>query len=408
MSFNFDEEIVRLGTHSVKWEFISQGDEMIHGDFCDRKHGPDRLLPLWVAYMDFQSPPAVIEALVARARHGIFGYTRPADSYYEAVLNWCSRRYGWMPQREWNVITPGVVPAINMLIQTLIEPQDKVLIQRPVYYPFMSAIENNCGVVVSNSLTLVDSRYEMDFADLEEKTADPAVKLAILCHPHNPVGRLWTVEELTQFGEICLKNGVFVISDEIHCDLVYDGQRFVPFASLDERFAWNSATCMAASKTFNLAGLKTSNIFIPNPTIRAGLEATMTASGIWGANAFGIVATEAAYNHGEEWLAAVMKYVQGNLDFMKGFFAEHFPRVEVIQPEGTYLVWVDFRSLGLAPAERKAMIMEEARIYLDEGELFGPEGEGFERFNLACSRAILAEALARLKRCLDRRLAGQG
>ncbi len=404
MNYNFDTEIERRGTGSAKWEFIHEGDLFIQTDRTDRKYGDERLLPLWVADMDFRSPPAVVEALTERAKHGIYGYTAATDSYVTAVTNWMQRRYNWPVEREWILQTPGVVPAINLLIQTFVQPGEKVLIQRPVYYPFMNAIKNNGAEIVSNSLVYENActesgrsgRYRMDFADLAEKAADPAVKLAILCSPHNPVSRVWTKEELTQFGQICLENDVLIISDEIHCDLVFNGAEFTAFATLSDEFAQNSVICTAPSKTFNLAGLKTSNIVIPNPALRTPFAARLEAAGIHGLNCFGAVAVEAAYNHSDDWLAAMLAYVEDNYHFMVTYLAEHLPQVTVIPLEGTYLAWCNFRQLGFSPAERKERIMEKAHVYLDEGEMFGPEGEGFERINLACPRPILAEALERI------------
>ena len=398
---NFDTLPNRRGTGSTKWEFIYEGDLFVQTDRADEKYGDQRLLPLWVADMDFCSPPAVIDALTERARHGIYGYTSPTDSYYTAVTNWMQKRYNWRVDREWILQTPGVVPAINLLIQTFVRPGEKVLIQRPVYYPFMNAIKNNGAEIVSNSLRYENGRYRMDFADLAEKAADPAVKLAILCSPHNPVSRVWTPEELTRFGQICLENEVLIISDEIHCDLVCNGAKFTAFATISDEFAQNSVICTAPSKTFNLAGLKTSNIIIPNPALRAPFARRLDAAGIHGLNCFGAVAVQAAYNHGEEWLAAMLAYVEANYHFLVDYLAAHLPQVRVVPLEGTYLAWCDFRALGLSPAGRKKRIMEKANVYLDEGELFGPEGEGFERINLACPRSILAEALERIVRVMS-------
>ncbi len=397
MSYNFDEEISRKGTSSIKWEFLFENFQPVYGDHADPKYGHDRILPMWVADMDFRGPPAMIEALVARAQHGIFGYSLATDGYYEAVMGWMEQRYGRSLNKEWFVITPGVVPAINMMLETFLQPGEKVLVQRPVYYPFFTAIENNGGVIVSNSLVYENGRYHMDFADLAEKAADPEVTIAILCHPHNPVGRVWTAEELARFGQICLENNVMVISDEIHCDLIYQDQTFTSFATLGPEFEGNSIVCTAPSKTFNIAGLKTSNIIIPKKEWREKLGLTLMRHGLMGSNVFGLVATEAAYRYGAEWLAAVMAYVQDNYRFMVDYLAEHLPQLKVVPPEGTYLVWVDCRALGLDPQARKALMMGEAKVFLDEGEMFGPEGEGFERFNIACPRSILAEALDRIR-----------
>ncbi len=404
MTFDFDTEVNKFGINSIKWEFMFDADHNVtHGDHAHPKYGNERVLPLWVADMDFRVPPPVIEAIVERAKRGVFGYCMPTDSYYEAVLNWFARRYGRSIQRDWIVMTPGVVPALNLMVQTYTQPGDKVLIQRPVYHPFTFAIENNGREVVSNSLVLQDGRYQMDFDDLAAKVADPDVKMAILCSPHNPVGRVWTAEELTRFGEICLDNDVLVVSDEIHCDLIYKGVTFTSFANISERFAQNSIVCTAPSKTFNLAGLKLSNIIILDEDLRIQLAKTMERTGLMGTNTFGVVATEAAYNFGEPWLTAIMEYIEGNYNFMKAYLAEHLPQLHLLPAEGTYLVWLDCRALELTPEERKKLIFEEAHLYLDEGEIFGPEGEGFERINLACPRPLLAEALERLATVIRQR-----
>ncbi len=397
MTYDFDTEINREGTNSVKWEFIAKDGELHYGDHAAAKYGADRILPMWVADMDFRCPPAVIEALEQRVQHGIFGYSKPTDSYYETLLRWIKRRYGWDVEREWVSLAPGVVPALNMLVQSLMEPGDKALIQRPVYYPFTNSVLNNGGELVTNSLVHENGRYTMDFDDLAAKAADPTVKMAILCSPHNPVSRVWTKDELTRFGEICLENDVIVISDEIHCDLIVAGQTFTSFAAISDEFAQNSIICTAPSKTFNLAGLKTSNIIIRNEEWRAKFRRQIERNGLHMPNAFGIVAMEAAYNHGEAWLEEAMAYIQANFAYLVEFMAEHLPQVKVIPLEGTYLAWCDFSYLGLSSAARKALMMEEAKVYLDEGEMFGPEGEGFERFNLACPRSILVEALERIK-----------
>lgn len=404
MGINFDQEITRTGTSSAKWDFRVEGEQFVEGDHSHAERGVDRLLPLWVADMDFPSPEIVREALVARAQHGIYGYSAPDDSYYEAVIGWIAKRYGRSIRREWLSLTPGVVPAINMMVETFVKPGDKVLIQQPVYYPFFSAIENNGAQIVSNSLRLVNGRYEMDFDDLAKKAADPAVTMAILCSPHNPVGRVWTAAELRRFGEICLANDVLVVADEIHCDLIFDGHVFTSFAALSKEFEQRSIVCTAPSKTFNLAGLRTSNIIIPDQTVREAFSQTLLKHGLMGANTFGLVATEAAYRGGEEWLADVMAYVQENYRFMAAYLAQNLPQIKPVPTEGTYLVWVDFRALEMEPEARKKMMMDEAKVWLDEGEMFGPEGEGFERFNIACPRSLLAEALQRIDKAINKQL----
>ncbi len=401
MIYNFDQEIDRRGTHSAKWGVVKQD-----GRFTPLEDAPQfldgpRLLPMWVADMDFQVPQPVIDALTARAQHGIFGYGWPGASYRQAVIDWMHRRHGWTVEADWIVTTPGVVPALNMLVRTFVAPGQRVIIQPPVYYPFYTAISNNGADLARNPLLLTDGRYGMDLAGLESLAAEPDVAMLILSSPHNPVGRVWTPDELRRLGEICLAHDVLVVADEIHGDLLYPGQRFTPFATLGEQFAANSVICTAPSKTFNLAGLATSNIIIPNPELRLRFERTLNSNGLHGVNTFGMVALEAAYAHGEEWLAQVMDYVAGNFRTLRDYVAEHLPQIDVIEPEGTYLVWLDCRRLGLDKAALERLMLDEARVFLDEGYIFGPEGEGFERINIACPRSILAEALERIKAAID-------
>ena len=401
MQYDFDTEIDRKGTNAAKWEFIQEGKDLKRPEHTDKFYGENRILPMWVADMDYPCPKPVVDALVARAEHGIYGYTAPTDSYYSAVVSWMKRRQGWEIDPEWICITPGVVPALNMLVRTFVSPGEKVLIQPPVYHPFFHAIENNQAELVANALIYENGRYRMDLADLEEKTQDPAVKLAILCSPHNPVGRVWTRDELLRFGEICIRNDVLIVSDEIHADLIYKGYAFTPFASLGEDFAQHVVVCTAPSKTFNLAGLKTSNILIPDEGLRREFKKTLGSNGLAGIGPFGLVALEAAYTHGEEWLDQVLEYIEANLAYLEDYVAQHIPRIRTVHPEGTYLVWLDCRTLGFDKWELKRLMLHEARVYLDEGFIFGPEGEGFERMNIACPRSILAEALERIKNAID-------
>ena len=403
MTCQFDEKISRKGTHSIKWEFVLEDSKLIVASQSDPRGEKAQLLPMWVADMDFRSPPAVIDALVARAEHGVYGYTFPTDSYYEALQNWVARRHGWELKRDWVLQTPGLLPALNMLVQTFVAPGEKVLIQPPVYYPFFWAVEDNGAQIVSNSLINENGRYRMNLEDLAQKASDPAVKMVILCNPHNPVGRAWTPDELTQFGEICLKNDVLVVSDEAHCDLIYSDYVFTSFARLGDDFRQKSVICSAASKTFNLAGLQTSNIIIPDNELRDRFAATIKRNGVFLANPFGIIAAEAAYNNGEAWLAEVMAYIEDNYRFMKSYLAKHLPQLKIVHPEATYLVWVDCRELEMDPAARKQLMMEQARVNLDEGELFGPEGEGFERFNIACPRSTLEAVLERIRTAVNSR-----
>jgi cystathionine beta-lyase len=403
MKYDFDREINRKDTQSAKWGVIQDPDNPSRWHATDDYYGENRVLPLWVADMDFTAPQPVVDALVRRAQHGIYGYTIRPEAYDRAVVDWMKRRHGWEIDPAWIVATPGVVPAVNFLIQTFVGPGQRVLVQRPVYYPFFNAIENNNAEIVSSSLILDGGRYTMDFDDFEKKAADPATTLYILCSPHNPVGRVWSRAELTRVGEICLKHGVLVVADEIHADLIFKGITFTPFAGISDAFARNTVVCTAPSKTFNLAGLHTSNIIIPNSTHRRRFQRTLESCGMgkW-ANPFGVLACETAYREGEPWLEQVMTYIEDNLDYLQDFIDNQIPGIRVIRPEGTYLVWLDCRGLGLDTWGLKRLMLEKSRIFPDEGFIFGPEGDGFERINIACPRSILNDALARLRRAVDR------
>lgn len=379
--FNFDEIIDRRGTGSLKW------------DFLDRLFGSRDLLPLWVADMDFKAPPAIVDALTRRAEHGIYGYTNFTQEYYESVINWYKRRYHWEIRREWIVFSPGVVPAISMAIRAFTNPGDRIIVQPPVYYPFFRSIENNGRYTLENPLLLKSGRYEFDFEGLERKVKDPKVRMIIVCNPHNPVGRIWKKEELQLLGDICIDNGVMVIADEIHSDLRYPGVNFTNFASISKKFAENSITCTSASKTFNLAGLHSSNIIIPNPIIRQNFQNCVDSTSISTPNVFAEEATKAAYNECEDWLDELLDYIRGNKEFLKEFIKENLPLVNLIEPEGTYLAWLDFRKLEPDPMKLQNVMLSEAKVALDEGYIFGKGGEGFERINLACPRPILKKGL---------------
>lgn len=379
MKYDFDKVIDRRGTDSAKWDMRSD------------------VLPVWVADMDFPAPPQVVDAIVERAKHGIYGYTIFSDKYYEAIEEWVLKRHNWKIQREWITFSPGVVPGINMLVRALTQPGDKVILQSPVYYPFFAAVERNGSHILNNPLKFENGRYTIDFEDLRKKAKDPRATLLILCSPHNPVGRVWTKEELVELGTICVENGLTVIADEIHCDLVYKQYKHTPFASLADEFAQNSVTCISPSKTFNLAGLQTSVIIIPNPTLRQKFN---NVALLQRPNVFGAVALETAYKYGEEWLEQLLDYLKGNLELTKTFIKERIPQLRVIEPEGTYLLWIDCRALGMDPASLEKFMLEEAKIWFDEGYIFGPGGEGFERVNLACPRSILREMLSRLEKAI--------
>ena len=400
MQTDFDQVINRKGTNSVKWEFTYLDGVFAPREMGDDLFAPDELLPLWVADMDFATPPAVIEALTARAQHGVFGYTAPKDDFYAAIVGWMQRRHNWTPEKEWILTAPGVVPSLNMIVQTFTDVGDGVLIQTPVYHPFYAAVENNGRKLVYNPMNFADGRYTMDYADLATKLADPATKLMILCSPHNPVGRVWSSDELKQVGDLCAKHDVLIVSDEIHHDLIYASAEFTTFANACPDHLDRAIICTAPSKTFNVPGLKTSNIFIPNADLRAQLTTTIGNLGLFGINSFGLVALQTAYNTGDEWLDAAMQYIADNLAYLKTRLAQHLPAVNVIEPEGTYLAWIDCRGLGLAHDVLYSKLLDEAKVYLNNGKGFGVAGEGFLRLNLACPRKILATALDRIIRVL--------
>jgi cystathionine beta-lyase len=385
--WNFDQVIDRSGTASMKWEPHVLGK--VFGK------GKENLLPLWVADMDFKCPAVIKQAMEKRLEHQIYGYSLTDPSYFPALISWYRRRHQWEIDEAWIKTTPGVVPAINYIIQRFSQPGDKVLIQPPVYYPFARAILNNGRRIAENPLRIENGQYQMDFNDLEEKVRDPRVNLAILCSPHNPVGRVWTKEELEIFGNICRENNVLIISDEIHCDLVMPGFKHMCFASISSEFAENSITCLAASKTFNLAGLQQSSIVISNPTLRKEftnqIENLGFTNGI-GGTLFGAVAAAAAYNDAEPWLDDLIEYLQGNYTYLKSYLEQKLPGVVVYELQGTYLVWVDFQAVVPDQEERIRLLEEKAGVGLDHGEWFGDNGAGFERINIACPRSILRRA----------------
>ncbi|HJO93564.1 MAG TPA: MalY/PatB family protein [Victivallales bacterium] len=397
MKYSFDKEIDRISSNSIKWNYIQNKNDFNVLQKTNAYYGENRILPMWVADMDFTCPQPVIDALATRAVHGIFGYTGTSDSYLNSVVNWMAKRHAWNIKPEWICTSPGVVPAINMLIRTFAKPDDKVIIQTPVYYPFFSAIKNNKRQIVENPLIKDHDKYRIDFDDLDLKTKDPSSKLLILCSPHNPVGRVWTNDELKKIGEICLKNKVLVISDEIHSDLVFKEYKFTPFATINETFKENCIVCTAASKTFNLAGLHTSNIIIPNENLRTKFMETIYSNGLAGMNTFGLLATETAYNEGEDWLEQVLSYIQDNFTYLKNYIKENIPEIKVTETEATYLIWLDFRGLKLSERELRDFSVNKAGIFFDEGFIFGEPGIGFERINIACPRSILEEGLIKLK-----------
>ncbi|MDF2839804.1 MAG: aminotransferase [Clostridia bacterium] len=385
---NFNEITNRKNTGSIKWDTM-------------KEHGmQEDVLPLWVADMDFKAPPGVIKALEQRVEHGVFGYTKPTDSYYAAVMDWMDRRHAWKIEKDWITIVPGIVPAIHFAVQTYTKAGEGVLIQRPVYNPFSDAVVNNGRKLINSPLVRKNNRYEIDLEDFEKKIVDNQVKLFILCSPHNPVGRLWTREELTAMGDICLKHHVLVVADEIHHDLVFKGKKHIPFASLGPEYSNICITCTSPSKTFNLAGLHISNIIIENKSIRKKYNTYLEGIALSMTNIFGIVGSEAAYNTGEQWLEEMLDYVEGNKKLVQKFAAEKFPMIQVIDSEATYLLWVDFSGLGMEQEELELFLKEDAKLWLNGGATYGYEGCGFQRINLACPRSIVEQALKQLENAL--------
>ena len=378
MKYDFDKTIDRRATNSYKWD-----------------SAPEGVLPMWVADMDFRTAPAIIDALQKRVVHGIFGYTRVPDAYYDAVTSWFSRRHGWDIDREWIIYTSGVVPAVSAVIKALTVPGDKVIVQTPVYNCFFSSIRNNGCEIVSNPLRRTADTYEMDFDALERCAADPRAKVMLLCNPHNPAGRVWTPDELTRLGNICLRNGVTVVADEIHCELVYQGFKYTPFASLSDAFLHRSVTCVSPGKAFNIAGLQIANIVAFDNDLRSRIDKAININEVCDVNPFGVAATIAAYNEGEEWLNQLVDYLHGNYEAMAEFCRRELPEFPITRLEGTYLVWMDCSSLGMPSDALEHALLEDARLWLNAGTMYGAEGEGYMRWNIACPRSVMLDGLNR-------------
>ena len=384
MKYNFDEIIPRRGTNSYKWDSAGDAD----------------VLPMWVADMDFRTAPPVVEALRKRVEHGIFGYVRVLDAYYSAVTNWFARRHAWQIEKEWIIYTTGVVPALSAVIKALTVSGDKVMVQTPVYNCFFSSIRNNGCEMVANPLIYRNGTYQIDFADLEQKAADPSVKVLLLCNPHNPTGRVWTKQELTRIGDICIRNNVWVVADEIHCELVFPGHTYIPFASISQEFLMHSVTCNSPSKAFNLAGLQIANIISADTDIRMKIDKAININEVCDVNPFGVEALMAAYNDSAEWLEELKQYLFGNYNYLRAYFAEYLSEFPVSMLEGTYLVWVDCSVLNQSSDEIVKTLLEKEKLWVNEGSLYGEVGEGFIRINIACPRQQLIEGLNRLRRAL--------
>ena len=387
MTYDFDKIISRRGTNCVKWD-----------EFTD----PD-IIPLWVADMDFETAPSVQQALLKRMQHGCFGYTLVPESYYNATIQWFQHRHGWSIERPSFIYTSGVVPAISAIIKAVTSPGDKVLVQTPVYNCFFSSIRNNGCTLAENPLKMEGNRYEVDWQDFEAKCADPSVKVFLLCNPHNPAGRVWTCKELVQMGNICLKHGVFVISDEIHCEFVMPGHTYTPFASISEDFAMNCAVCLSPSKAFNIAGLQIANIIVKNEKVRKRVDKAININEVCDVNPFGVIALQAAYSaEGEEWLNQLCHYISDNYLMACQLFTEALPQCPVTTLEGTYLMWVDIRATGKTSHQVTDHLLRKAKVYVNCGTMYGEAtGEGYIRINLATRRNLLEEGIMRIIKSLQ-------
>jgi cystathionine beta-lyase len=388
MYSNFDEMVPRENTDCYQY------------DLRKKYFGTDDIIPMWVADMDFKAPEFITAAMEKRLSHGIYGYTFRSDSFYESVIKWLKTRHGWKIKKEWIEFSPGVVPALNLAVLAYTRPGDKVIVQPPVYFPFFSAIKNHGRILVENQLKLRGGRYYMDYKDLESKI-DSRVKMMILCSPHNPTGNVWTREELAKLAEICLSNNILMLSDEIHSDLVFGRHRHMPTASLGKDIARNTITFIAPSKTFNLAGLSTSVVISSNMKLLRRFGEILDHVHVGSGNIFGNIATEAAYNFGQEWLGQLMDYLQGNLDFAVNYLSRNIPMIKPVIPEATYLLWLDCRKLGMDRRQLKKFFIEKAKLGLSDGPVFGKGGSGFQRMNIGCPREKIKMALHRLDKATN-------
>ncbi len=389
MKYDFDEIIDRHGTDCLKY------------DFGMKRKGRDDLLPMWVADMDFRLPDAILDALHKRVAHGIFGYTDPLDDYFDALNHWYSTRYGFTVEPDWVTLGAGLVYAIHLSVQAFTAPGDGVMVMQPVYYPFSEAIRNNGRKLVNCQLHYENGRYSIDFGDMERKLREEGVRAVILCSPHNPVGRVWTEAELKTVAELCLANGAVLMVDEIHSDFIFPGHRFFSCMRLDEKYRQNLAFYSSPGKTFNIAGLQSANIIIPNETLREKYRKANREAGYSQANVMGQAALIACYTLGADWVDELNAYIYGNVQFVKAFIEENLPKAKVVDPEGTYLLWVDFSGYGLSREDLEYRIVEKAKLWLDAGAIFGPETALFERFNLATPRPVVKQAMQQLKAAFE-------
>ncbi len=387
MNFDFDQLIERKGSSCIKYDglqkFLGAGD----------------VLPMWVADMDFLTPQYITDAIIKRAGHGVFGYPLREETYFTSLMGWLERRHQWKVERDWILFSPGVVPAVNMAVLAYTQPGDKIIVQPPVYFPFFTAVTDHKRTLVYNNLVMRDGRLCMDFDNLEELAADGA-KMLILSNPHNPGGSVWTCEELTRMAEICLKYDVLIISDEIHCDLVYKPYKHTPVAGLSSEISMITLTTVAPSKTFNLSGLSTSSVIIENDSLRRKFNATLEHLHIVGGNIFGNIASEEAYFHGDIYVDELMEYLAGNVETLVKYVAEFLPLIKVIRPESTFLVWLDCKAMELSDKDLNAFFLEKARVGFNPGAMFGPGGEGYMRMNIGCPRSTLLRGLMQIKEAL--------
>lgn len=382
MKFDFDTPVKRRDTNSYKWDSVNM----------------ENVIPLWVADMDFKTAPCIIEALRKRVEHGIFGYTRVPDDYYKAVVDWFARRHNWNFSPSDIIYTTGVVPALSAIIKALTKPGDKVIIQTPVYNCFFSSIRNNGCIASENALIFEDNAYSIDFEDLERRASEPYATLMLLCNPHNPSGRVWNYNELTRIYEICKRHNVTVVSDEIHCELVYPPFKYIPFCSISEEAASCSVSCISPSKSFNIAGLQIANIVCKNEEMKRKIDKAININEVCDVNPFGVIATIAAYNQGEPWLTELIDYLARNYEYLVTFFNTELPEFPVVKLEGTYLVWVDCRATGISSETLEEKLIREGAVWLNPGSMYGADGEGFMRINIACPQSQLAEGLRRIAR----------
>lgn len=383
--YNFDEIVPREGTNCIKY------------DALDRFFGSKDVLPLWVADMDFKTPDFIVNAIKKRAEHEIYGYTFRDDTYYNSIIGWMERRHNWEIKKEWISFSPGVVAGLTFGIEAFSKPGDGVVVQPPVYFPFFDCVKGTKRKLIENPLKIENGRYTFDFEDLKAKI-DKKTKLLLLCNPQNPGGTVFTREELTELATICLENKIMVISDEIHSDLIFNGNKHIPFASLSDEIAQNCMVSMAPSKTFNVAGFSSSIVIIPNKTKFARYERAIGVAHLYMGNIFGSVAMEAAYAHGDNWLDQMLDYMWDNYKILEAFFETKLPKVKVMKPEATYLIWLDFREYGMKNAELMKFTIENAKVGLNDGGRFGTGGDGWLRINIGCPRSVLMEALKRLEK----------